>query len=530
MSADPRIVPLAVPLARRALAAEGDKVRAHRTLGRALHANGDLAGADAAFDRAVDLDPLSVGSRLMRAVYRLPRLVRTEEDAQIGVARFATALSDLIDTVDLTDPAVVDDAVDAIRSQFPFYLSYLADDIRPLLEEYGRFIHRVASAALPEFTEARDVPAPGPDDPVRVGIPFGAFRNQSVWWAIVKGWIDGLDPARFRTTGYHLGERTDSETEWARSRCAAFVDGPHDLAAWAQLIRDDGNHVLLYPDVKSNGLARLLAGLRLAPVQVGTWGQPYTTGIPTIDWFLGGTLAEPPSAYDDYTERLVRLPGLGVRYLPRERTGADEPLARSHFGLRDSAVVYGCTQSPWKYRPHHDELIARIAERVPNSQFVFKESTTSTALTKVLRSRMTEAFTSRGLDPDDRFVFLPGLPRPEYNSLLATLDVYLDNPEWNAMASGLEVLEFEASMVTMTGSRFRGRVGTAILTQLGIPELIGRDTDDFVDIAARLGHDATARTALRKRISRNRMQAWDDPEVIPALEVFLDRVARRSPT
>ena len=78
MSADPRIVPLAVPLARRALAAEGDKVRAHRTLGRALHANGDLAGADAAFDRAVDLDPLSVGSRLMRAVYRLPRLVRTE--------------------------------------------------------------------------------------------------------------------------------------------------------------------------------------------------------------------------------------------------------------------------------------------------------------------------------------------------------------------------------------------------------------------------------------------------------------------
>ena len=57
-----------------------------------------------------------------------------------------------------------------------------------------------------------------------------------------------------------------------------------------------------------------LAALRLAPVQCTTWGHPDSSGLPTMDYYLSSEVMEPPDADAHYTERLVRLPGLGIHY------------------------------------------------------------------------------------------------------------------------------------------------------------------------------------------------------------------------
>ena len=57
-----------------------------------------------------------------------------------------------------------------------------------------------------------------------------------------------------------------------------------------------------------------LAALRLAPIQCVTWGHPVTSGLPTVDYFLSSELMEPKDGQDHYSERLIRLPGIGVCY------------------------------------------------------------------------------------------------------------------------------------------------------------------------------------------------------------------------
>ncbi|WP_257237152.1 hypothetical protein [Nostoc sp. 'Peltigera malacea cyanobiont' DB3992] len=112
-----------------------------------------------------------------------------------------------------------------------------------------------------------------------------------------------------------------------------------------------------------------MAGLRLAPVQCVAWGHPVTTGLPTIDYFLSSELMEPENGQEHYSEKLIRLPNIGVSY-PKPYI---PPVikTRSYFQLLDDAVIYLCCQAPFKYLPQYDFIFAEIARRVPQAKFVF---------------------------------------------------------------------------------------------------------------------------------------------------------------
>ncbi len=86
-------------------------------------------------------------------------------------------------------------------------------------------------------------------------------------------------------------------------------------------------------------VAGRLAAQRLAPVQCVTWGQPETTGMPTMDYFLSSALMEPPDGDAHYTERLVRLPQLGLCYLPEGRPAVDAGSGRAGAAAGRAGVL-----------------------------------------------------------------------------------------------------------------------------------------------------------------------------------------------
>ena len=74
-------------------------------------------------------------------------------------------------------------------------------------------------------------PATRPDEPVRVGIVSGFFRQHSNWKIPIKGWLSQIDRRRFRIFGYHTGVKEDDETKEAaacaiassRARCRSIA-------------------------------------------------------------------------------------------------------------------------------------------------------------------------------------------------------------------------------------------------------------------------------------------------------------------
>ena len=59
---------------------------------------------------------------------------------------------------------------------------------------------------------------------------------------------------------------------------------------------------------------------------------------------------------------------------------------------------------------------------------------------------------------------------------------------------------------------------------LGVPELVARDTGEYVDIAVRLGKSPDERRAIAERLAINRAALFERDEPVRSLERFLENL------
>ena len=293
----------------RALAAEPDHAEALYLRGNCLRSLNRLPEAQASYQQALARAPDHAEARFAACMAQLAVVYKDEAEIETSRADYAEQLEALCNEADSGRAGLVK----GVGSNQPFYLAYQGMNDRALQKRYGALVCRLMAERYPP----PELPAPPQaDEPVRVGIVSGFFRQHSNWKIPIKGWMTGLDRERFRLFGYHTGPERDAATDEAAALCERFVRGPLSVDGWRAAIAADRPHVLIYPEVGMNPMAARLAAQRLAPVQCNSWGHPDTSGFPTLDYYLSSDLMEPPDADEHYTERLVRLPNLSINYEP----------------------------------------------------------------------------------------------------------------------------------------------------------------------------------------------------------------------
>ncbi|WP_051013636.1 tetratricopeptide repeat protein [Pararhodospirillum photometricum] len=486
-------------------------------LGRALAEAGDAHGAREAYVAALVRDPLTTEARFL-VNRQLPRVYQSAEDMARWRARFATAVQGLDAALHPQSPQEAEPLLRALLLRSNFELAYQGQDDRPLQEVWGRLVTRVTAAAFPDLAQRPAArPLAGRADPrLRIGYASSCFSSHTIA-LLFNSWIRRLDRSAFKVHVYVLGGKRDSATEILLNA----ADVGRDLRAAplgddARTLRADELDILIYPDLGMDARSFLLASLPLAPVQGVSWGHPVTTGLPSIDWFLSSEAMEPAGAEAFYSERLVRLPRLSIAYTP---TPVDNEKSRAALGL-PSGVLYLCVQALQKYLPAYDGLFPAIARHVPEARFVFIEHGTMSVANRLFRERLERAFRAAGLDPAAHLVFLPWLDWRDYLALNGAGDVFLDSVEWSGGNTTLEALSRGVPPVTLPRGFMRGRHTAAMLSLMGLNELIARDLDDYVRIAVRLGQDSSWRRQMREAVVARRAHVFEDNGAVRALEDF----------
>lgn len=141
-----------------------------------------------------------------------------------------------------------------------------------------------------------------------------------------------------------------------------------------------------------------------------------------------------------------------------------------------------------------------------------------------LRRRLQSSFAAHGLDADAHCVLLPPQSPISYWNLNRVADVFLDSPGWSGCNTTLEGIACGLPVVTTPGRFMRGRHSSAILTQLGVTDTIAANTDQYVEIAARLGVDRVWRQAIIDRMAARSGALYSAPEPVVALERWLRAV------
>jgi predicted O-linked N-acetylglucosamine transferase (SPINDLY family) len=343
--------------------------------------------------------------------------------------------------------------------------------------------------------------------------------------ALIKGWFQSFDPERFELIVFSLGHRADGETSWARSKSDVFVGGPKTLSQWVAAMREQNCEILLYPAVGLDPMTLKLASLRLAPVQINSWGHPDTSGLPTLDYYVSAECFEPADAQDHYSEQLIPLPHLGNRLQLLGLSDRDPGFAAMNIDLEKPILV--CPGTPFKYQPEHDHIFADIARRVPDAQLVFFRPSAA-ALSNLLAARITREFEAAGLNVRDHVRFVRWLNFHEYHCLLRNADVLLDTIGFSGYNTAVQAIECGLPVVTREGRFLRGRLASGVLRRMDLQELIVHSKADYVNLVVRLATDLLYQAHIRHEIEQRRSVLFDDQSAMGPFQDFLESVARPS--
>jgi len=480
--------------------------------GLALESAGDHTHACSVLAKARAAEPqwqrLRWSERLL-----LPTMPADEGAVDAALARFAQGLEDLHADLKLDTPAAIAAALDAAVAICPFQLHYLPRDNSALQRRYAELVQRVALAAAPEFGVALTKSQRAPGAKLRIGFVSAYLRAHTVARYFSR-YITDLDATHFETFVWHTGDSNDALTESIAASSAHYLQTDLPPLDLAHLIRDADLDALIYLDIGLDPRQLLLASWRLAPLQCLAYGHPVSSGLHSIDYFLGADALERDHAQNHYSEKLLRLPGLGTRPAP-------PPVAGDGAWLREKSPdrpVLLCLQNLIKFVPEFDRILACIAARSGARIVLFDRCA---HLGQVFMRRIAPTFVAEGLRAEDCVELMPLRVYSEFLGGVQAADLVLDTPWFCGGGTSLDALGVGTPVVTLEGPMARGRQTAGMLRLLGLDELVTPDADAYVELVVALCADKKRRDDLRFRISRSAEKLFIDPTPLAAFQVFL---------
>lgn len=344
---------------------------------------------------------------------------------------------------------------DPAWSNYLFSLTFDADVTPEALYEAHRDWGRAMEAkAGPEQTFEEYEPREGRK--LRIGYISGDFRAHPVAHFILPV-LAGHDRDKVHVTCYANQASSDETTKRIRRRADAwrFV---HDLDddALAARLREDRIDILI--DLSGHTAGNRLAAMarRLAPVQMSYIGYAATTGLSRIDYRITDAATDPEGMEKFYTERLLRIPGGCLAYLPPRET---PPIDRDK--RRDGRpFTYGSFNNLGKVTDQCLDAWMEILRRAPDTRLVLKAPQLADP---EMRERLLARFTAAGID--DSRVDLLGHTKTQYEhfDLYNKIDLAHDTFPYNGGTTTFEALHMGVPVVTYAEPGRPFRMGAGIL-------------------------------------------------------------------
>ncbi len=533
----------AVASLRQALALQADHLPAVLNLGTALLALGDYPAAAAQFEQALRLTSEHAPEHAAaHADLSLALQGMGQFDAALMQLRRAVALAPanaliqgnlgkLLKDLGRSDEAVVhyrravalrpDDLI--ARSALLFALNYTAE---PSLDEARGFGSLVATnVATNVATGAALTFSKLPAQRLRVGLIAADLRAHPVGFfaeSVLAELSQRVDLFVYANT-----PTQDSVTARIRAHCTGWAV-VHDEADDALLarIRADGLDVLLDLNGHTAGNRLPVFARRAAPVQASWLGYCATTGVEAMDGFIGDPWITPPASQAHFSEQLLCLPETFLCFTPPTLDLPVGPLP----ALKNGHITFGCFNSPAKLNDTVLALWARVLNAVPGSRLLLKAMPyASPDMQRDLRQR----FEHFGLSAD-RLAFEAGSTRDAYLAAYQQIDIALDPFPYPGGTTSIEGLWMGVPVLTLAGDKALSLQGVSILQNIGLPDWIAADANDYLARAVRHASDLPALAALRGQL-RPRLLAsplCDAPRFAGHFEAALQalRAGRQSPS
>ena len=331
---------------------------------------------------------------------------------------------------------------------------------------------------------------PDPERRLRLGYVSADLWNHAIM-KFLPPLFEHRDRSRFEVFVYSAGARRDNATGWVERSVDRFVPFRGSTRELAERVRADGIDILV--DLAGHSMAPeiLLAfASKPAPVQVTWIGLPATTGLSTMDYFLGDPYLPCPGTEHLFSETVYRLPR-PFCYRPF----GNIPLAPAPC-LERGCITFGAFHNPRKITRLVIQLWSAILYAVPGSRLLMK----SAGLDRdALQKHFLDWFAEDGI-PRERVEFAGGSPAFDYLAAYGAIDIALDPFPYNGGSTTLDTLWMGVPVVTLAGRSAAQRGGACVLGAVGLSDMVADTPERYVEAAVFLAGIVPQAPDLRRNV------------------------------
>lgn len=282
--------------------------------------------------------------------------------------------------------------------------------------------------------------------------------------------------SQFSVTAYSVGRNLDTRTVEVSKLADTFVACPESGEALEERIRADRIDILVDLAGHTMPLEYFLVFARKpAPIQVSWLGLLCTTGLRTMDYYIGDREVPCPGTEHCFTETVYRLPRAPWCYRP----AVDAAVVPSPC-LERGFVTFGSFNSPNKIGRDVVRIWAEILRGVAGSRLMLKYWGMDT---EAARERYQGWFAREGIHRD-RLHFEGPTEVSRYLSAYAEIDIALDPFPYQGGSTTLDTLLMGVPLVALAGRLAVQCSTSSILKSMGLAEMVTASPEEYVKAAA----------------------------------------------
>lgn len=333
--------------------------------------------------------------------------------------------------------------------------------------------------------------------PVRIGLLSADLRQHSVA-KFLDPLVDHLNRDRFELEAFSCyPDPLDPVQKRLRLKIPHFHDVERlSHRELASLIRERSIDVLMDLTGFTNHNRAGVVAYRPAPVQIGWLGYPGTTGLADLDYLLLDQYLAPVCS-DYLVEKSLVMRGSSVCFGSMADIGINSQLPCRRNGY----ITFGTLNNSYKLTPFVFDLWAEALRGVPGSRLHFYRREFESEL---LKSNVIAEFARRGVDSDRISMVNNRAHQRYYLDCYNDIDLSMDTYPVVGGTTTCDALWMGVPVIGLEGDNIHQRVCSAILRNLGCPELVATSPVDFVAKSVELAQDlprlSEYRSTLRQRM------------------------------
>ena len=326
---------------------------------------------------------------------------------------------------------------------------------------------------------------------IRIGI-LSAEIGEHVVGFFLAPFLENYDRTKFEVELLSVRNYDDQRSRYLMSLAESAIElaGLNQVQA-REVIKSRNYDLIVDTSGYLHSAGLFILSTRCAPVQCHYIGCHATTGLDTIDYFIGDSETVPETFADDYSERLWRLPR---PWLARSYSDG-VPIAISK--VRHDQPVFGCFSSLHKLNRKTLDFWACALQAVPGSLLLVKDRL---SIVPSIQALIHEGLESHGVEPS-RVTFLgQTIGWREHMDHFNLIDVAFDTTPWSGATTAFDTLSMGVPLIAIRGDCTSARMSSSVLKAIGADSWIAETPAEFASIARHLASDLSELRAGKEQL------------------------------